>query len=130
MAASIMVLRVIEQEFGFKTTERVDVTLGHSLGEFAALVAGGYLRYADALRMVRKRAEVMARCSREAVDPSLSAADIVRRMDHPDVRYIPALADAAKTLIARLKPGDVLLTLGAGDGYVVGQQVLEALGGV
>ena len=68
--------------------------------------------------------------SREAVDPGLSAADIVRRMDHPDVRYIPALADAAKTLIARLKPGDVLLTLGAGDGYVVGQQVLEALGSV
>jgi UDP-N-acetylmuramate--alanine ligase len=67
--------------------------------------------------------------SREAVDPGLSAADIVRRMDHPDVRYIPALDDAAKTLIARLKPGDVLLTLGAGDGYVVGQRVLEALGG-
>jgi UDP-N-acetylmuramate--alanine ligase len=66
--------------------------------------------------------------SREAVDPGLSAADIVRRMDHPDVRYIPALADAAKALIARLKPGDVLLTLGAGDGNVVGQQVLDALG--
>jgi UDP-N-acetylmuramate--alanine ligase len=49
-------------------------------------------------------------------------------MNHPDVRYIPALADASKTLIARLKPGDVLLTLGAGDGNVVGQQVLEALG--
>jgi UDP-N-acetylmuramate--alanine ligase len=68
--------------------------------------------------------------SREAVDPGLSAADIVRRMDHPDVRYIPALADAATALIARLKPGDVLLTLGAGDGHLVGQQVLEALGSV
>ena len=66
--------------------------------------------------------------SREALDPGLSAADIVRRMDHPDVRYIPALADAAKALIGRLKPGDVLLTLGAGDGHVVGQEVLEALG--
>ena len=66
--------------------------------------------------------------SREADDLGVSAADIVRRMDHPDVRYIPALAEAAKTLIARLKPGDVLLTLGAGDGNVVGQQVLEALG--
>jgi UDP-N-acetylmuramate-alanine ligase len=28
-----------------------------------------------------------------------------------------------------LKPGDVLLTLGAGDGNLVGQQVLEALRG-
>jgi UDP-N-acetylmuramate-alanine ligase len=49
-------------------------------------------------------------------------------MDHPDVRYIPALDDAAKALIARLKSGDVLLTLGAGDGHVVGQAVLDALG--
>lgn len=65
MATSIMILRVLEQEFGFKTADRIDITLGHSLGEFAALVAGGYLRWGDALRLVRRRAEVMARCSRE-----------------------------------------------------------------
>ncbi|KAJ9631877.1 [acyl-carrier-protein] S-malonyltransferase [Taxawa tesnikishii (nom. ined.)] len=70
MATSILILRVLEQEFGFKTTERVDVTLGHSLGEFAALVAGGYLRWHDALTMVRKRAEVMARISKEASEQS------------------------------------------------------------
>ncbi|MCJ1356038.1 MAG: hypothetical protein MMC33_006032 [Icmadophila ericetorum] len=66
MATSIMILRVLEQEFGFKTAERVDVTLGHSLGEFAALVAGGYLEYRNALIMIRQRAEAMARCTREA----------------------------------------------------------------
>lgn len=66
MATSIMILRVLEREFGFNTPERVDVTLGHSLGEFAALVAGGYLRQPDALRMTRRRAEVMAQCSKEA----------------------------------------------------------------
>lgn len=66
MATSIIILRVLEREFDFKLTDRVDVTLGHSLGEFAALVAGGYLREADALRLVRRRAEVMARCSKEA----------------------------------------------------------------
>lgn len=66
MATSIMILRVLEQEFGFKLAERVDVTLGHSLGEFAALVAGGYLRELDALQLVRKRGEVMERCSKEA----------------------------------------------------------------
>src|ERR1700761_406773 len=66
MATSVMILRVLEQEFGFKTSDRVDFTLGHSLGEFAALVAGEYLDFHDALRMVRKRGEVMGRCSREA----------------------------------------------------------------
>jgi len=67
--------------------------------------------------------------SREAPDPNISAADIVRRMDHPDVRYVPALDDAVANLCERLRPGDVLLTLGAGDGNQVGRRVLEILGG-
>ncbi len=65
--------------------------------------------------------------SREAPDPSLSAADIVRRMTHPDVRYVPALEDAAAYLCEQLRPGEVLLTLGAGDGNTVGRNVLETL---
>ncbi|KAI1681665.1 S-malonyltransferase [Pyrenophora tritici-repentis] len=68
MATSILILRILENDFGFKTDARVDITLGHSLGEFAALVAGGYLTFRDALQMVRKRAEVMSKCSQEAVE--------------------------------------------------------------
>jgi UDP-N-acetylmuramate--alanine ligase len=67
--------------------------------------------------------------SREAPDPGISAEDIVRRMDHPDARYVPALDEAAAVLCERLRPGDVLLTLGAGDGNQVGRRVLEILGG-
>jgi len=66
-ATSILILRVLENEFGFKL-DRVDFTLGHSLGEFAALVAGGYLNFHDALKLVRKRGEAMARCTKEATD--------------------------------------------------------------
>ncbi len=47
-------LRVLENEFGFKTDERINVTLGHSLGEYAALVAGGYLDYEFVLKIVRE----------------------------------------------------------------------------
>lgn len=68
MATSLLILRILEHDFGFNTSQRVDVTLGHSLGEFAALVAGGYLTFPDALRMVRKRAEVMMRCTKDAVE--------------------------------------------------------------
>ncbi|CAI6338681.1 unnamed protein product [Periconia digitata] len=68
MATSILILRILEQDFGFKLSERVDITLGHSLGEFAALVAGGYLTFPDALRLTRKRAEVMSRCTHDAVE--------------------------------------------------------------
>jgi [acyl-carrier-protein] S-malonyltransferase len=66
MATSVLILRVMENEFGFNIEERVDFTLGHSLGEFAALVAGGYLNFHDALKLVRKRGEAMAKCTRDA----------------------------------------------------------------
>ncbi len=62
--------------------------------------------------------------AREDDDLGLSAADIVARMRHPDARYIPGLDEAAGHLLDHLKPGDVLLTLGAGDGYKVGEEVL------
>ncbi|MCJ1310542.1 hypothetical protein MMC25_004206 [Agyrium rufum] len=74
MATSIMILRILEQEFGFETADRVDYTLGHSLGEYAALVACGNLKYEDALLMVRARALVMARCTKEASEASGGAA--------------------------------------------------------
>lgn len=67
MATSVLILRILEKEFGFDTANTVHFTLGHSLGEFAALVAGGYLRHRDALRMVRRRAMIMAECGRDAV---------------------------------------------------------------
>jgi [acyl-carrier-protein] S-malonyltransferase len=66
MATSILILRVLETEFGFVPSERVDFCLGHSLGEFAGLVAGGVLRFEDSLRMVCRRAEAMAAATRAA----------------------------------------------------------------
>ncbi|MEA3346348.1 MAG: UDP-N-acetylmuramate--L-alanine ligase [Chloroflexota bacterium] len=67
--------------------------------------------------------------AREFDDLGVSGADIVARMDHPDARYIADLDGVVAYLLPRLKPGDVLLTLGAGDGYKVGEGVLAELGG-
>jgi UDP-N-acetylmuramate--alanine ligase len=65
--------------------------------------------------------------AREDDDLGVSAADILARMRHPDARYIPGLNEAADHLLHHLKPGDVLITLGAGDGYKVGEDVLVEL---
>ena len=65
--------------------------------------------------------------SREAFDASVSAQDIVARMSHPDARYVPSLDEATAVLLAEMKPGDVLITLGAGDGNTVGESVLRAM---
>ncbi|MFH2005817.1 MAG: ACP S-malonyltransferase [bacterium] len=45
--------------------ERADIVLGHSLGEYAALVLSGALEFTDALRLVRARGVLMARASAE-----------------------------------------------------------------
>ncbi|KAL8674940.1 MAG: hypothetical protein Q9168_000643 [Polycauliona sp. 1 TL-2023] len=84
MATSIMILRVLEKDFGFKTAERVDFTLGHSLGEFAALVTAQHIRYHDALKMLRRRAEVVARCSREAAKSEGSGYGMVALVCEPN----------------------------------------------
>jgi UDP-N-acetylmuramate--alanine ligase len=65
--------------------------------------------------------------AREFDDLGVSAADIVTRMKHPDARYISGLNEAADHLLNHLKPGDVLITLGAGDGHKVGEDVLVKL---
>lgn len=70
MAVSIMILRVLEKDFGFKTDQVIDVTLGHSLGEYAALVAAGNLEYTFALDLVRRRGDVMGECTRKAKEES------------------------------------------------------------
>jgi UDP-N-acetylmuramate--alanine ligase len=70
-------------------------------------------------------AEIYA--ARETNNLGLSAQDLVRRMHHRDVRYVGTLQEASEYLGTALRSGDVLLTLGAGDGYLVGETVLRML---
>lgn len=69
VAHSIAAWRLITSS-GF----RPDYVAGHSVGEYAALVAGGVLTYADALRLVKVRAEAMQNCGEE--NPGTMAAII------------------------------------------------------
>jgi len=64
--------------------------------------------------------------AREKDDLGIHARDLVQRVRHPDVRYVATLPEASALLQAELRPGDVLLTLGAGNGDQVGESVLQA----
>jgi UDP-N-acetylmuramate--alanine ligase len=66
--------------------------------------------------------------SREKDQQIVDSRKLVERMTHPDVRHIGSLAETATCLLQRLIPPAVLLTLGAGDGYRVGEWVLAGLG--
>ncbi|MBE2235592.1 MAG: UDP-N-acetylmuramate dehydrogenase, partial [Anaerolinea sp.] len=66
--------------------------------------------------------------AREHDTLDISALDVVRRLaHHPDARYAGDLDAATRLLLAELQPGDLLITLGAGDGDRVGRQVLAGL---
>jgi UDP-N-acetylmuramate--alanine ligase len=65
--------------------------------------------------------------AREVDDGSVNSAELVAASPHRSIRHIGAIADAAGFLAAHVSVGDVVLTLGAGDGYEVGDSLLHLL---
>ncbi|GAB9471267.1 hypothetical protein Gpo141_00008487 [Globisporangium polare] len=59
LSLSVAVLRVLQQEAGFNVKERSTFVLGHSLGEYSALIAANALSFTDAVKLVRFRGEAM-----------------------------------------------------------------------
>lgn len=59
MAASLAVIRVLEQECGLDPVRHVAYVAGHSLGEYSALAAARALSVADAARLLKRRGQAM-----------------------------------------------------------------------
>ena len=67
----------------------------------------------------------------EPVLPDISGKDVFQgivRQGHPGVKYVEDSAVMPKLLLEHLQPGDLFLTLGAGDIWKVGEELLERLG--
>uniref|UniRef100_Q024I9 Malonyl CoA-acyl carrier protein transacylase n=1 Tax=Solibacter usitatus (strain Ellin6076) TaxID=234267 RepID=Q024I9_SOLUE len=74
-----------------RETGRVpDYVAGHSLGEYSALVAAGSLRFADAVRLVRKRGQYM----QEAVPQGIGAMAAILKL--PEGKLDSIIAEAAQ----------------------------------
>ena len=65
--------------------------------------------------------------ARERDTLGISSGDVVAAMDHPDARLVGSREEAVAVLGTEVAPGDVVLTLGAGDGDKVGEWLLVAL---
>jgi [acyl-carrier-protein] S-malonyltransferase len=73
-----------------------DFVAGHSLGEYSALVAAGSLRFADALRLVRKRGQYM----QEAVPPGVGAMAALLKLPEDKLEAVLREASQGETVSA------------------------------
>ncbi|KAJ2500024.1 hypothetical protein GGH96_003062 [Coemansia sp. RSA 1972] len=59
VAVSVAATRALEDAAGMDASTMYSATMGHSVGEYSALVAAHAISFADALRLVRVRGKVM-----------------------------------------------------------------------
>lgn len=97
------------------------VVAGHSLGEYSALVAAGALEFADAVRLVRLRAELM----QNAVPQGVGAMAAVLGFEDDEIRRICAEAAQGEVVEAVNfnSPGQVVI---AGHAAAVGRAMAAA----
>lgn len=103
LAADVAVWRVWQAAGGATPA----LLAGHSLGEYAALVAAGALNFADAIRLVRFRAEAM----QAAVPEGIGAMAAILGLDDDAVRAVCSEAAAGEVVEAvnLNSPGQVVI---------------------
>lgn len=89
--------------------QRPDLAAGHSLGEYAAHVAAGTLAFADAVRLVRARAQAM----QNAVPVGTGGMVVLRKMGLDDVKALVAKVDAGLCEIANVNEPEQIVVSGA-----------------
>ena len=98
----------------------------HTFSRTAALVDEFATSFEDA--DVLLIGDIYPSRERAADFPGIDAAYLAAQVRHAAARACGDLARSTGEILALLQPGDVLLTLGAGDGYQVGEWVLAEQG--
>jgi [acyl-carrier-protein] S-malonyltransferase len=125
LTAGIATYRAYMQAAQNKSAPQANIHAGHSLGEYTALVAANALSFADALPLVKYRAEVM----QSAVPEGVGAMAAILGLDDDIVRTV--CAEAAQNEICEAvnfnSPGQVVI---AGNKAAVerGMEIAKAKG--
>ncbi|KAJ2378551.1 hypothetical protein H4S02_007335, partial [Coemansia sp. RSA 2611] len=83
VAVSVAAMRALEQASGMSAADLYAYTMGHSVGEYSALVAANALALADAVQLVRVRGDAM-QAAVDGQDYAMSAC-ILRRGSVTDI---------------------------------------------
>ncbi|SMY12564.1 UDP-N-acetylmuramate--L-alanine ligase [Brevibacterium jeotgali] len=67
--------------------------------------------------------------AREDPVPGVTGAIVADEVPHAGAVFLPAFTQVVPYLLERVQPGDIVLTVGAGDVTVLGAEIVEALGG-
>ncbi|TJV42915.1 MAG: ACP S-malonyltransferase [Mesorhizobium sp.] len=95
MAVSLAAIRALESR-GFSLKDKVAYVAGHSLGEYSALAAAGFVSVGDAARLLRIRGNAM----QAAVPPGKGAMAAIIGLEQADVEA--ACAEAAKGSVCQV----------------------------
>ncbi|MBF0469756.1 MAG: ACP S-malonyltransferase [Gammaproteobacteria bacterium] len=118
LSASVAMWRLWQEEGG----EAPEVMAGHSLGEYSALVAASSLSFADAVRLVAKRGELM----QQAVAPGAGAMAAILGLDDATVIRLCETESTEEGVVAAVNfnaPGQVVI---AGSSSAVAAAVVAA----
>lgn len=119
LTASIAALRALEEG----TELHPAVVAGHSVGEYAALVAAGVLEFAAALRLVSRRAELMA-----GVDLDGGMAAVIGLDRSAVQRVVDAIGRPTELVVANDNaPGQVVIS-GHRDALSAAEEAMHAAG--
>nr|WP_221308596.1 UDP-N-acetylmuramate--L-alanine ligase [Nocardiopsis mwathae] len=83
--------------------------------------------FAEALTMADEVVVLGVYAAREAPEPGVDARLITDRIGHDRVHYRPERSDAVATAASLARPGDIVLTMGAGDITELGPHIVAAM---
>jgi UDP-N-acetylmuramate--alanine ligase len=95
----------------------------HTYSRTRALYAAFVGAFADADRVI----VLPVYAAREPVQGSLSTSQLAADIGKPAAVAVDSFEQAVGILLEEVRAGDVVMTLGAGDGHLVGERLLERL---
>ncbi|WP_159941175.1 MULTISPECIES: UDP-N-acetylmuramate--L-alanine ligase [unclassified Nocardiopsis] len=83
--------------------------------------------FAAALSLADEVVVMEVYAAREDPEPGVTGELITSRVTHDRVAYVPGRDEVVRAVAALARPGDIVLTMGAGDVTELGPRVVEAL---